>query len=32
LIVNVPGSVRGARENLAALARTLPHAIALLNE
>jgi molybdenum cofactor synthesis domain-containing protein len=32
LIINVPGSVRGARENLAALARTLPHAIALLNE
>lgn len=32
LIVNVPGSVRGARENLAALARTLPHAIALLHE
>ena len=32
LIVNVPGSVRGARENLAALARTLPHAIALLSE
>jgi molybdopterin adenylyltransferase len=32
LIVNVPGSVRGARENLAAIMRTLPHAIALLNE
>jgi molybdopterin adenylyltransferase len=32
LIINVPGSVRGARENLAAIARTLPHAIALLNE
>jgi len=32
LIVNLPGSVRGARENLAAIARTLPHAISLLNE
>jgi molybdenum cofactor synthesis domain-containing protein len=32
LIVNLPGSVRGARENLAAIARTLPHAIALLAE
>jgi molybdopterin adenylyltransferase len=31
LIVNLPGSVRGARENLAAIARTLPHAISLLN-
>ena len=25
-------SVRGARENLVAIARTLPHALALLNE
>lgn len=32
LIVNLPGSVRGARENLAAIARLLPHAISLLNE
>lgn len=32
LIINLPGSVRGARENFAAIARTLPHAIALLNE
>jgi molybdenum cofactor synthesis domain-containing protein len=32
LIVNLPGSVRGARENLAAIARTLPHAISLLSE
>lgn len=32
LIVNLPGSVRGARENLAAILRTLPHAISLLNE
>jgi molybdopterin adenylyltransferase len=32
LIVNLPGSVRGARENLAAIARTLPHALALLKE
>lgn len=32
LIVNVPGSVRGARENLVAIARTLPHALALLSE
>src|SRR5438128_1978309 len=32
LIVNLPGSVRGARENFAAIARTLPHAIALLTE
>jgi molybdenum cofactor synthesis domain-containing protein len=32
LIVNLPGSVRGARENLAAIARTLPHALALLSE
>lgn len=32
LIINLPGSVRGARENLAAIARTLPHAIDLLAE
>ncbi len=30
LIINLPGSVRGARENLVAIARTLPHAISLL--
>ena len=32
LIVNLPGSVRGAKENLAAIARILPHAIDLLME
>ncbi|MEP7270345.1 MAG: MogA/MoaB family molybdenum cofactor biosynthesis protein [Acidobacteriota bacterium] len=32
LIINLPGSVRGARENLAAVARLLPHALALLSE
>jgi molybdenum cofactor synthesis domain-containing protein len=32
LIVNLPGSVRGARENLQAIARLLPHSIALLCE
>ncbi len=32
LIVNLPGSVRGARENLLAIARLLPHAISLLRE
>lgn len=32
LIVNLPGSVRGSRENLAAIARALPHAIDLLME
>lgn len=32
LIINLPGSVRGARENLAAVVRTLPHAIDLLAE
>lgn len=32
LIVNLPGSVRGARENLQAIARLLPHAISLLAE
>lgn len=30
LIVNLPGSVRGARENFQAIARLLPHAISLL--
>ncbi len=30
LIINLPGSVRGARENLAAVLRLLPHAISLL--
>jgi molybdenum cofactor synthesis domain-containing protein len=32
LIINLPGSVRGARENLAALLRVLPHALSLLAE
>ncbi|MBO0721989.1 MAG: MogA/MoaB family molybdenum cofactor biosynthesis protein [Blastocatellia bacterium] len=32
LIINLPGSIRGARENLAAIKRTLPHAVALLSE
>ncbi len=32
LIINLPGSPRGARENLQAIARTLPHAISLLRE
>jgi molybdopterin adenylyltransferase len=32
LIINLPGSIRGARENLAAVARLLPHAISLLTE
>lgn len=32
LIINLPGSVRGARENLAAITRLLPHAISLLAE
>ena len=32
LIINLPGSVRGARENLAAITRLLPHAISLLTE
>jgi molybdenum cofactor synthesis domain-containing protein len=31
LIINLPGSIRGARENLEAVARTLPHAISLLS-
>ncbi|MFN7946742.1 MAG: MogA/MoaB family molybdenum cofactor biosynthesis protein [Blastocatellia bacterium] len=30
LIINLPGSVRGARENLAAIARVIPHAVELL--
>ncbi len=30
LIVNLPGSVRGAKENLAAIARVIPHALELL--
>jgi molybdenum cofactor synthesis domain-containing protein len=32
LIVNLPGSVRGARENFQAIARALPHAVSLLAE
>jgi molybdopterin adenylyltransferase len=32
LIINLPGSVRGARENLQAVIRLLPHAITLLRE
>lgn len=32
LIVNLPGSVRGARENLGAITRILPHAVSLLSE
>jgi molybdopterin adenylyltransferase len=32
LIVNLPGSVRGARENLSAIVRLLPHAIDLLSQ
>lgn len=32
LIINLPGSVRGARENLEAIVRLLPHAVALLRE
>ncbi len=32
LILNLPGSVRGARENLAAITRLLPHASALLTD
>jgi molybdopterin biosynthesis enzyme MoaB len=32
LIINLPGSVRGARENLAAVSRLLPHAIDLVTE
>ena len=30
LIINLPGSVRGARENLATILRLLPHATSLL--
>ncbi len=30
LIVNLPGSVRGAKENLTAIARVIPHALELL--
>lgn len=30
LIINLPGSVRGARENLEAITRLIPHAISLL--
>lgn len=32
LIINLPGSVRGARENLTAVSRLLPHAVALLSD
>src|SRR5215813_3798673 len=32
LIVNLPGSTRGAAQNLAAIRATLPHAISLLSE
>ena len=32
LIINLPGSVRGATENLTAIIKILPHAIALLAE
>jgi molybdopterin adenylyltransferase len=32
LIINLPGSVRGARENLSAIARALPHAVSLLKQ
>src|SRR5678816_3191379 len=31
LIVNLPGSARGARENLTAILRLLPHAVELLS-
>ena len=31
LIVNLPGSIRGARENLTAILRLLPHAVELLS-
>lgn len=31
LIINLPGSVRGAKENLAAIARALPHAVSLVS-
>jgi molybdenum cofactor synthesis domain-containing protein len=32
LIINLPGSVRGATQNLAAIRSTIPHAIGLLTE
>lgn len=32
LIINLPGSVRGARENLEAILKLLPHAVGLLTE
>lgn len=32
LIINLPGSVRGAKENFAAVSRLLPHAVELLTE
>jgi len=32
LIINLPGSVRGARENLTAILRLLPHAVDLLSQ
>lgn len=32
LIVNLPGSVRGARENLQAIIRLMPHAVSLLQD
>ncbi|HEY7911999.1 MAG TPA: MogA/MoaB family molybdenum cofactor biosynthesis protein [Blastocatellia bacterium] len=32
LIINLPGSVRGATQNLAAVRSTIPHAIGLLTE
>ena len=32
LIINLPGSVRGARENLTAVSRLLPHAVTLVSE
>jgi molybdopterin adenylyltransferase len=32
LIINLPGSVRGAQENLQSIIRLLPHAISLLRE
>jgi molybdopterin adenylyltransferase len=32
LIINLPGSVRAARENFAAVVRLLPHAVTLLSE
>jgi len=32
LIVNLPGSVRGAVQNLSAIRATIPHAIALISE